>query len=165
MEVTRLIILYFSEWQDSERHFPSICFDLYLWEEHTLLWEKTSFRVFTLPLPPGRAEPRPVCTVPHTIKEVFDLSVVAMSFEDTGHDNSFLVQHLPVSYERSLPREMGTQRLVPREPAGSDFPWGPVLTDPSLGAKEGDLRKGTKGQQATAMAVSRKVDANVLFIF
>lgn len=65
MEVTRLIILYFSEWQDSEWHFPSICFDLYLWEEHTLLWEKTLFRVFTLPLPPGRAEPRPVCNAPH----------------------------------------------------------------------------------------------------
>lgn len=44
-------------------------------------------------------------------------STLAMSFEDTGHENLLLVQHLPVPYGHTLRSEMGTQSRVPREPA------------------------------------------------
>lgn len=44
-------------------------------------------------------------------------STLAMSSEDTSHENLLLVQHLPVPYGHTLRTEMGTQSRVPREPA------------------------------------------------
>lgn len=74
-----------------------------------------------------------------------------MSFEDTGHENLLLVQHLPMPYRHTLSTEMGTQSPVPGEPAA-----GPVLTEPLW-------EQGRRGQQVTAVAVSGR-NANLLWL-